>query len=153
MKKYVIIIILCVLQIVNLFSQVINSKQASIKFNNKKKEEVVKPPEIIQSESTKAALLKAPEIELINLNIEKGKIINSNEDKINLIGKVNSYNQKTVLYLNNQEIMVTESGIFNVNHSLMRGINDLSLKAISENKQMNEITFKVEYLPKPTVYE
>jgi len=149
MKKYVIIIILCVLQIVNLFSQVINSKQASIKFNNKKKEEVVKPPEIIQSESTKAALLKAPEIELINLNIEKGKIINSNEDKINLIGKVNSYNQKTVLYLNNQEIMVTESGIFNVNHSLMRGINDLSLKAISENKQMNEITFKVEYLPKP----
>ena len=149
MKKPVIIIVLCLLQMVNLSSQVVSSGKASVKFNNKKKEETVKPPATIQSENTKAVLLKAPEIELINLNVEKGKIINSNEDKINLTGKVNSYNQKTVLYLNNQEIMVSESGIFNIYHSLMRGINDVSLKVIAESKQMNEITFKVEYLPKP----
>lgn len=148
MKKSIIIIILCVLQMVNLFSQVINSKQASIKFNNKKKEEVVKPPAIIQSEDTKAALLKAPEIELINLNVERGTILNSNEDKINLIGKLNLNGQKTVLYLNNKEIIVNESGFFNIDHSLTRGINDISLKAVSESKLINEISFKVDYQPK-----
>jgi Caspase domain len=133
----------------NVTSQVIRSGKTSIKFNNKTKEEVVKPTPLIQSESTKAALIKAPEIELINLNVERGKVIIWSEDKINLIGKLTSNSQKTVLYLNNKEIIVNESGFFNIDQSLTQGINDISLKAVSENKLMNELSFKVDYALKP----
>jgi hypothetical protein len=135
--------------VANLFSQVISSEKASIKFNNKTREEAAKPPETIQSKNTKAAVIKAPEIELINLNIERGKVISWDQNKINLIGKVNSFDQKIVLYLNNQEIKVNESGFFNIDHSLANGINDISLKAVSESKLINEMSFKIDCQPKP----
>ena len=89
-----------------------------------------------------------PEIELINIKVVRGEVVKWNENKINLIGKLNSNNQKTFLYLNNKEITVNESGFFNIDEDLTRGINDISLKAVSENKLMNEISFKVDYQPK-----
>jgi Na+-transporting methylmalonyl-CoA/oxaloacetate decarboxylase gamma subunit len=149
MKKTVLIFLFCIIQVANLFSQVISSEKASIKFNNKTREEAAKPPETIQSKNTKAAVIKAPEIELINLNIERGKVISWDQNKINLIGKVNSFDQKIVLYLNNQEIKVNESGFFNIDHSLANGINDISLKAVSESKLINEMSFKIDCQPKP----
>ncbi len=151
MKKPILIFILCVLQMGNLSSQIVSSGKASIKFNNKKKEEVGKPPATDQSLiNQKVVLVKAPEIELININIEKDKILSWNEDKINLIGKLTSNSQKTALYLNNKEIKVNESGFFNIDHVLTQGINDISLKAVSDNKLMNEMLFKVDYHPKVT---
>ena len=132
-----------------LSSQIVSSGKASIKFNNTKKEEVVKTPAIDQSiNNPKVEPVKAPQIELININVEQGKVFNWNEDKINLIGKLTSNNQKTVLYLNNKEIPVNESGFFNIDHGLTQGINDISLKAVSDNNLMNEILFKVDYHPK-----
>ncbi|TAL70317.1 MAG: caspase family protein, partial [Bacteroidetes bacterium] len=83
-----------------------------------------------------------------NLKVERGEIVKWNENKFNLIGKLNSNNQKTFLYLNNKEITVNESGFFNIDQNLTRGINDISLKAVSESKLMNEISFKVDYQPK-----
>jgi hypothetical protein len=148
MKKLSLVFIYFMLELVNLNSQVISSGKASINFNNKTKDEIKKPDEVNQLENRKAVLIKAPEVELINLNVERGKIITSNEDKIILIGKLNSNNQKAALYLNNQEIKVNESGFFNIDFNLSLGINNLSLKAVSESKLMNEISFTVDYHPK-----
>lgn len=149
MKKHIFIISLCLLQMVNLSSQVVSSGKASIKFNNKEKKEEAKRPVIDQTvNKSKVDLIKSPEIELINLKVERGEIVKWNENKFNLIGKLNSNNQKTFLYLNNKEITVNESGFFNIDQNLTRGINDISLKAVSESKLMNEISFKVDYQPK-----
>jgi hypothetical protein len=149
MKKFILIIIICLLRMVNLSSQVVSSGKTSIIFNNKEKQEVVKPPVIDQTvNKLKVEQVKAPEIELINIKVEKGEVVKWNENKINMIGKLNSNNQRTVLYLNNKEIIVNESGFFNIDYGLTRGINDISLKAVSESTLMNEISFKVDYQPK-----
>lgn len=148
MKKLVLIITFCTVQLAILSSQVVSSEKASIILSNKPREVTSKPVETIAPGKSKAAVTKAPEIELINLNVERGKVISWDENKINLIGKVNSYDQKTVLYLNNQEIKVNESGFFNIDQSLANGINDISLKAVSENKLINELSFKVDCNPK-----
>jgi hypothetical protein len=149
MKKPILIIILCMLQLVNLSSQVVSSGRASIKFNNKNKDVVVQPSATDQTvNNPKEEQIKAPELELININVEYGKVLSWDEEKINLIGQLKSNNQKTVLYLNNEEIIVNESGFFNIDHDLIQGMNDISLKAVSENKLMNEISFKVNYHPK-----
>ena len=149
MKKLTLFIISIVL-VVELSSQVVSSGKSSIKFNNQKKE-VEKTPVINQTDSKKVDLPKAPEIDLINLNIEPGKILNWNEDKINLLGIIKSNNQKTFLYLNNKEITVNGAGFFNIEYSLIQGINDISLKAVSESKLINELSFKIDYHPKVTV--
>jgi hypothetical protein len=149
MKKPMIIIILCLFQMINLSSQVVTSGKASVKFNNKKKEEAVKPPAPDQTvNQPRSELIKAPEIELININIDQGKVLDWSENKINLIGKLSLNNQKAVLYLNNKEININESGFFNVDQSLVQGMNDISLKAVSESKLISEISFKVNYVPK-----
>jgi hypothetical protein len=149
MKKLILILIFCLLRIMNSSSQVVSSGKASINFNNKDKKEVAKPLVIDQKiNKPKAEQIKAPEIELINLIVKRGEVVKWNENMLNLIGKINSNNQKTVLYLNNKEILVNESGFFNVEHVLTGGINDISLKAVSENKLMNELSFKVDYQPK-----
>jgi hypothetical protein len=149
MKKPILIIILCMLQLVNLSSQVVSSGRASIKFNNKNKDVVVQPSATDQTvNNPKEEQIKAPELELININVEYGKVLSWDEEKINLIGQLKSNNQKTVLYLNNEEIIVNESGFFNIDHDLIQGMNDISLKAVSENKLMNEMSFKVNYHPK-----
>jgi hypothetical protein len=149
MKKPILIIILCMLKLINLSSQVVSSGKASIKFNNKNKEIVVQQSATDQTVNIpKEEQNKAPEIELININLEYEKVLSWDEEKINLIGQLKSFNLKTVLYLNSKEIVVNESGFFNIDHDLMQGINDISLKAVSENKLMNEISFKVNYHPK-----
>lgn len=149
MKKPILIIIFCIFKIVNLSSQVVSSGVTSIKFNNTKKEEIVRPSEKnLKTDAPNVMLVKAPDIELINLNVEKGKILIWNENKINLIGKLKSYNQKTFLYFNNKEIVVNEAGFFNIDFGLIMGINDISLKAVSENNLINELSFKVDYHPK-----
>ena len=136
-------------QMLDLSSQVITSEKSSINFNNKDKKKEVKLPVIDQTENnSKVVNLIPPEIELINIKVVRGEVVKWNENKINLIGKLNSNNQKTFLYLNNKEITVNESGFFNIDEDLTRGINDISLKAVSENKLMNEISFKVDYQPK-----
>ena len=91
---------------------------------------------------------KSPEIELLNLNIESGQVVKWNEDKINLIGKLSSGDQKALLYLNNKEMPVNESGFFNTDQILNQGINNISLKAVTENGTINELSFKVDYQPK-----
>ena len=152
MKKLIFLIVLCLIGILDSYSQVVSSSKASIKFNNKVKKEAAKPTTTDSSvNKPNVEQIKAPEIELINLKIEKGKVISWNEDKINLVGRLNSNNQKTVLYLNKKEIIANESGFFNIDHGLARGINDVSLTAVSEHNQMTEISFKVDY--QPTVVE
>jgi hypothetical protein len=64
------------------------------------------------------------------------------------MGKLTSYNHKVVLYLNNKEIIVNESGFFNIDYNLVPGLNYISFKAIAENNLSNEISLKVDYQPK-----
>jgi len=149
MKTFILIFIICLFWTAISSGQVVSSGNASIKFNNKEKEKVVPPPVLDRTESKhKEEAIKPPEIELINLNVVRGEVVQWNENKLNLIGKLNSNNQKTVLYLNNKEVKVNEYGFFNIDHDLIQGLNDLSLKAVSESKLMNEISFKVDYQPK-----
>ena len=148
MKK-LIIIILCLFQIVNSSSQVINSGKKSIKFNNTEKEKIEKPAAVDQTGAKQNMIqIKPPEIKLINLKIENDTVIIRNEDKINLIGKLNTSDQKTVLYLNDKEVTVNGSGFFNIEHGLIQGENYVSLTAVSENNLINSISFKVIYQPK-----
>jgi len=147
MKRLLLILFIFLFWTGNSFAQVVSSERASIKFNNKDK--VTKPAVISRIEDkTGAEQVKPPEIELINLKVERGQVVKSGENKLNMIGKLNSNNQKTYLYLNNKEVTVNEAGIFNIDQELSRGINDVSLKAVSENKLLTEIFFKVDYQPK-----
>lgn len=135
--------------IINSLSQVVSSESASIKLNNK--DRIVKSSETNQIKSKpQNEQISQPAIELFNLKVEHDEIFKWNENKISLIGKLNSYNKKAVLYLNTKEILFNEAGFFNIEHELQPGMNNISLKAVSENKLINEISFKVDYQPKVT---
>jgi len=147
MKKLVIIMTLFSFGIINSFCQVVTSETASIKLNNKDK--TVKSSETDQIQNKpENEQISPPGIELFNLKVEQGEIFKWNENKISLIGKLNSNNKKAVLYLNAKEILFNEAGFFNIEHELQPGMNNISLKAVSENKLINEISFKVDYQPK-----
>lgn len=149
MNKLVIIMTLFSFAITNSFSQVVISESASIKLNNK--DRIVKSSETNQINSKpQNEQISQPAIELFNLKVEQDEIFKWNENKISLIGKLNSYNKKAVLYLNTKEILFNEAGFFNIEHELQSGMNNISLKAVSENKLINEISFKVDYQPKVT---
>ena len=149
MKKNILIISLVFLHVINLSAQVVSSSKASIKFNNKNKEETITLPGIDQKEGTpETKTIQTPEIELVNLKVDNEKVIYWNEDKINLTGRVNSNGNKAVLLLNNKELQINESGFFNIEFPLTIGMNDISLKAVTEKLLTKEITIKVAYSPK-----
>jgi hypothetical protein len=131
-----------------LSAQVVSSNKASIRFNNKLKDQTSQAVSKDQpSGDQQVKQNNAPEIELINIKEEEGNIIHSNESRINLLGRIKS-DKKTALFLNNREVKVNESGFFNEDFLLVTGINDISLKAVSEDLLSNEIKIKVEYRPK-----
>ncbi|MBK8883055.1 MAG: caspase family protein [Bacteroidales bacterium] len=144
MKSLTIILILFCFGSANSFAQVVTSEKASVRFNN-----IANRPALIDipNSSIAADILKPPEIELFNLKLEKGEIIKKDVNKLNLIGKLITDRQKAVLYLNKKEMPVNESGFFNIDLELIPGINEISLKAVSENKLMTETAFKVDYQP------
>ena len=149
MKHFILISFLLFAGAASPFAQVITSEKATIKFNNKEKTSKTATP--IQSENNATTeSSKPPGIELINITVGQGEVIKRDENKLNLIGKLSTYNQRTVLYLNNREIAVNESGFFNIDHELTIGINEISLKAVSEARLISEISFKVDYQPKVT---
>lgn len=127
MKQSAILLTLCLLFMANISAQLVSSGKSSILLNNK---------EI------------PPAIELSSIKIEPGTVIKWDQNKILLEGKINSINKKLFLFLNNKETPVTESGIFNIEHVLTKGINQISLKAVSGRNLTTEISFKVDYQPK-----
>lgn len=140
MKQIIILLALILLYSGDIFpQQVVGSGKVSIS-----KKETVKPP-VQESEKEE---IKAPEIELIRPGVKKDQIITWNEKKIALIGKLTDNNQRTILYLNGKTIPVSKTGSFTIDHSLIRGINEITLKAVSENNLMSEINFKVNYQPR-----
>lgn len=139
MKKSVFIILISLLQVSISFPQVISSEIASINITSRDRNGLNK----VQSNDPE----ELPEIEFIKPKIENGTMINWNENKLNILGKINSYNHRSALYLNNKEIPVSESGFFNIEQQLMSGINDLSLKAVSDNSMVNEVLFRVDFQP------
>ncbi len=138
MKHLIILLTILLLSSANIFAQIKGSGKVSIS-----KKDLVKP--------TEKEEIKAAEIELINPAVKQGQILDCTEEKIDLIGKLSSNNQKTILFLNNRQIPVNESGFFNTEYYLMRGINDISLRIVSENNLVNEMTFKVNFQVKDLV--
>jgi hypothetical protein len=137
MKKLVIIII-CMFPLLRLSSQIISSGIASI---------------MIENNDIGAAPMKTreaeeiPEIELINPNIKDRMLLNWDEAQIDFIGKVNSYGHKCVLYLNSRELEINDAGFFNSEYKLVRGLNDISIRAVTDNSMISELSFQVDFQP------
>ena len=137
--KTLTFIAICLFCVIQSNSQILSSGIASITFNNKDDEEAVRmrltyPEEI-------------PDLEFIHPKIVNGSSINWDENIINIIGKIHSFNHKSALYINNKEIVFNKAGFFNIEQNLVRGINYLSIKAVSDNGMMNEMSFEVDYQP------
>ena len=120
-------------------SQVISSEIASIIISGVDKNEdmrmqVTEPEEM-------------PEIEFIDPKVENGTVVNWNDNMICIIGRLNSFGHESVLYLNNKEIVVNDDGFFNIQQTLARGINDLTLKAVMENNMIREVSFQIDFQP------
>ena len=134
MKNFIILLSILLLPQLNIFAQVVGSGKVSIS-----KKEAVKPQQ--KQEIT------APIIELISPGVKQDQIITWTEKKISMIGKVSSNDERTILYMNEKEVQVSETGSFTIDYYLVRGINDIVIKAVSGNGLTHEISFKVNFQP------
>jgi hypothetical protein len=133
-KHFIILLSILLLSQLNIFAQVVGSGKVSIT-----KKEAVKP---LQKQE-----ITAPIIELISPGVKQDQIITWTEKKISMIGKLSSNDERTILYMNEKEVQVSETGSFTIDYYLVRGINDIVIKAVSENDLTHEISFKVNFQP------
>jgi hypothetical protein len=127
MRRTAVLLSLFLLIFLNISAQTISSGKSSILFNNKE---------------------VAPIIELTGLKLEIGKINLLEQNKIQLEGKITSLNKKLLLYLNNKETPVSETGTFNIEHTLLKGINEIALRVVSGKNLSSELKYVVDYQPK-----
>jgi hypothetical protein len=89
----------------------------------------------------------APVIELTGIKPEPGKILKTDVNLVQFTGKISSINKKLFLYLNNKEILLSESNTFSTEQLLAIGINEISLKAVSARNLSSEVKFTIDYQP------
>ncbi len=123
-----------ILGIPDLFAQEVKSERSSLRISNKPKVEVVEVPDT-----------QPPEIEFISPKIYLGTRFYTQQQELDLIGKVSDSTGISFVSVNSELRPVTASGIFTTRLNLKPGDNPVKVVAMDKKENLREEFFIVDY--------
>jgi hypothetical protein len=134
-NKYILVLVYFVATQNIIFAQILESRWATIKINNK-------PASHSNINDT-----IAPVISMISPQVRINESFITNSQKLTIIGKVTDNISIKSLLINSKEIIPNSSGIFSNELMLKEGANNISIIASDLNMNIAENKIIVEYIP------
>ena len=88
-----------------------------------------------------------PVITIIKPNISVGSILQTELEQIDLIGEVSDESKIRFVSINKEILVVNETGVFVTKLKLKAGENEIGIKAMDDNNNLQELNLLVEYDP------